>query len=104
MALCAARSIPELGDIYLSGEAHHALMDKISADLNEEHAWGAKLLIDERHASLRAVAESNNPNRTSWDELYGKKKEVITVAKKTICPTCHQDMNDPPKRGVHGKN
>jgi hypothetical protein len=69
IALCAARSIEQQGDIYLDDAAHHALTEKFSEDFTSE-GFG-DIPHDPTTAALRAIEESNNPNRTWWDRIYG---------------------------------
>jgi hypothetical protein len=65
IALCAARSVPRPGDLYLDDEAHMALARKFWLDypqLGIECDPGVKGLIERE--------ESNNPNRATWDALF----------------------------------
>lgn len=62
VALCAARSMPKKGDVYLDDAAHHALAVKFDLDFGSEYG------IHPAHAHAPEVAlmereESNNPNR-----------------------------------------
>lgn len=65
VALCAARSIEKPGDIYLDDEVHMALARKF---------WMDYPAVDiEPEADIRTMTEqeeSNNANRTWWDETY----------------------------------
>ena len=79
IAVCAARSMPLPDDIYLDDNAHHALSIKFERDFVEmgflERDFTlapAEGVEDIRpiHAAMDA-AESNNPNRDSWDVVYG---------------------------------
>ena len=65
VALCAARSMPEPGDIYLGDEVHGALAHKFWIDYPE---IGIEAPADVIAATERE--ESNNPNRTWWDSEY----------------------------------
>lgn len=68
VALCAARSVPFLNDIYLDDDVHHALSDKFGQDFTSE-GFGS-IPFDTAIAKLREEAESNNINRTDWDQRY----------------------------------
>lgn len=69
IAICAARSIPKPGDIYLDDAIHHALSIKFSLDfasmgeLTSPHAG----CVEE---ALMECEESNNSNRTEWDRGF----------------------------------
>jgi hypothetical protein len=68
VALCAARSVEKLGDIYLDDAAHHALAEKFAADFQSE---GYNTHPYDAHATaIREREESNNPNRDWWDTQY----------------------------------
>jgi hypothetical protein len=69
VALCAARSVEQPGDIYLDDGAHHALAEKFREDFASEGYNTAALDADA--AALRAREESNNPNRDEWDRTFG---------------------------------
>jgi len=51
IALCAAKTRPEYGDLYLDDNAHHALSTKFGLDWHEEGRI-ADPLADERLISL----------------------------------------------------
>lgn len=70
IALCAARSIEQPGDIYLDDGAHHALGCKFARDYHE--MYGYDLPTRDEARDLVEREESNNPARTWWDETYGK--------------------------------
>ena len=70
VALCAARSMPQEGDIYLDDAAHAALSAKFSGDFNIMH--DLDIPRENGNDSLVDAAESNNPNRWAWDALYGE--------------------------------
>ena len=63
VALCAARSMPKNGDLYLDDAVHHALSAKFHADLLGETGWP-------QHETMERE-ESNNPNREAWELMYG---------------------------------
>lgn len=74
VAICAARSIPKPGDIYLDDNAHQALSIKFVLD------YASMGFLSERAAGLHADSptartmereESNNTNRDWWDQEYG---------------------------------
>jgi hypothetical protein len=71
IAVCAARTEHEPGDLYLDDEAHHALTTKFAEDFNNE-GFGCDDGIpeDAAHNHLRAIAEDNNPARSWWDSVY----------------------------------
>lgn len=75
IAVCAARSVPLPGDVYLDDADHHALSVKFGADL---HSMGLAALelglthpVDGPMLKLMESAESNNPNREWWDQCHG---------------------------------
>jgi len=70
IAICAARSVEQPGDVYLDDGAHHALADKFAEDFGSE-GYNTRSL-DPIAARLRAQEESNNPNRSWWDSEYGE--------------------------------
>lgn len=70
IAICAARSMPKEGDVYLDDGQHHAVHAKVERDIHE--MFGHNLPLDDEHAELVEIEESNNPNRDWWDETYGK--------------------------------
>ena len=70
VALCAARSVPEDGDIYLDDAAHGALSTKFALDFNS--MFDTDLPFEASHVPLIDEAESNNPNRAWWDATYGE--------------------------------
>lgn len=75
VALCAARSVPKDGDIYLDDAAHEALAGKFATDFASEgrmFPWANPRLfpLADPHAALREREESNNPNREWWDKTY----------------------------------
>jgi hypothetical protein len=69
VALCAARSMPKDGDIYLDDGAHHALAEKFRADFQSE-GYPEIHPYDPDQTRLRDQEESNNPNREWWDREY----------------------------------
>jgi hypothetical protein len=68
VALCAARSMPKPGDVYLDDADHYALADKFAEDFGGEGYNTRSLCPDQ--AAVRAAEESNNPNRDWWDKEY----------------------------------
>lgn len=74
IALCAARSIPKEGDIYLDDAHHEALGAKFAREYNE--SWGLNIPYNGAELNLLVeIEESNNPNRALWDVAYGGKNE-----------------------------
>lgn len=67
IAICAARSVPKPGDFYIGDAAHHALSVKFSLDHAEMYDWDSPHAASPE-APLMEQEESNNPNRTAWDE------------------------------------
>lgn len=62
VALCAARSMPKAGDVYLDDADHYALMIKFG------HEWDR--FPDAREVPIMEREESDNPNRAWWDARY----------------------------------
>jgi len=71
IALCAARSVPKDGDIYLDDNAHGALNLKFRRDHASEDGLPLPYPNDIEH-QLIDQEESNNPNREWWGKTYGK--------------------------------
>lgn len=69
IAICAARSIPKEGDVYIDDGQHGALGQKFARDYAE--SYGYEFGINEEEARLVEQEESNNPNREWWDRTYG---------------------------------
>lgn len=69
VALCAARSMPKEGDIYLDDAAHGALSNKFARD--EKEMFGYDIPGADADLDLVEQEESNNPNREWWDKTYG---------------------------------
>lgn len=67
VALCAARSVPKEGDLYLDDGAHHALSVKFSLDFAEMFDRPTPYAGSDE-AQLMEREESDNPNRAAWDE------------------------------------
>lgn len=72
IALCAARSLPKEGDVYLHDEWHEALTNKFSRDWSD---LVAGLPHDDRNDDLVDQEESNNSNRELWDLMYGENND-----------------------------
>lgn len=62
VALCAARSLPRDGDVYLDDEQHYALTMKYMHESGTPNG----------HSALIEREESCNPAREWWDAQYGK--------------------------------
>lgn len=71
IAICAARSVEKLGDVYLDDGQHHALTVKFEADFAEEGLM-RQVSAGEPELALMQAEESNNANRTWWDGVYGQ--------------------------------
>jgi hypothetical protein len=71
VAINAAKSVEKEGDIYLDDGVHEVLSRKFGRDFKAMYGFD---LIDGDETELRLVEqeESNNPNRTWWDETYGE--------------------------------
>lgn len=69
VALCAARSMPKPGDLYLDDAAHHALSVKFDQDFASMGHVGVH--ADAPEVPLMEWEESNNPNRAEWDATFG---------------------------------
>lgn len=69
VALCAARTIPKDGDIYLDGNAHHALYVKFDLDFASEGLLKS-IYADSEEAKAMEVEESNNVAREEWDRCF----------------------------------
>ena len=69
VALCAARSVPKPGDVYLDDTQHHALAEKFHEDYPELGVG-----LDAETVRLREQEESNNPNRDEWEKTWGGKQ------------------------------
>lgn len=75
IAVCAARSLPKVGDIYLDDAAHHALSVKFDLDFGSMGFMNPMYLASDE-AKIMEEEESNNSNRDWWDRTYGGKNEV----------------------------
>lgn len=74
VALCAARSVPKDGDVYLDDNFHHALNLKFRRDHASED--GLPLPYPElAEHELIDREESDNPNREWREQTYGSKDE-----------------------------
>lgn len=71
VALCAARSMPVDGDVYLDDAQHHALGQKFLRDFIEEGLLDPLRLVEPEAAAIVEREESNNTNREWWDKTYG---------------------------------
>ena len=69
VALCAARSMPKEGDLYLDDAAHHALSVKFDQDFASE-GIGVGIHDDAPEVPLMDREESNNPNRDEWERTF----------------------------------
>lgn len=72
VAICAARSVPKWGDVYLNDGDHHALSVKFDLDFVSMYFLKEKsCYADSEEARVMEQEESNNPNRVWWDSEYG---------------------------------
>jgi hypothetical protein len=69
IAICAARSIEQPGDVYIDDVQHRALGDKFARDFNEMFALD--IPCDDTDAARVEMEESNNPSREEWDRVFG---------------------------------
>lgn len=67
VALCAARSVPKPGDVYLDDGQHYALAQKFWRDYEGEAPPECRPVIK----AIVEAEESNNANRTAWDATFG---------------------------------
>ena len=75
VALCAARSVEQPGDIYLDDAAHAALTQKFMRDFAEQGSVGFEPMIDSYERTLVEREESNNANRADWDRRFVRERE-----------------------------
>lgn len=66
VALCAARSVAQPGDVYLDDGAHMALARKFWLDYP---ACG--IAVEAEVVAATEREESNNANRSDWERTYG---------------------------------
>jgi hypothetical protein len=93
IALCAAKSIEKIDDLYLDDEQHHALATKFSIDFTSE-GWGDIPFNEEERKAIDAE-ETDNPNRQIWDAIQnrlplfhvGDKVELSILASTSIITT-----------------
>ena len=72
MALCAAKTEAQEGDIYLDDCAHHALMVKFTVDLESEGRLKIGTSVDELVKGLMLWEESSpKPQEISKEENFG---------------------------------
>ena len=69
VALCAARSMPKDGDVYLDDAFHEALNFKFRRDHASEDGLPLPYPDSKKH-DLIEQEESNNPNRDWWEKTY----------------------------------
>jgi hypothetical protein len=69
IAICAARSVPKPGDVYLDDAEHHALSVKFDLDYSGKRL--GPIYAGSKEAKLIEQEESNNPNRDWWETVYG---------------------------------
>jgi hypothetical protein len=77
VALCAAKTNPEIGDIYLDDNAHYALSTKFMVDFESTGHW-VDPPVDETVKALMLKAEVSRSQRKN-DLAYHYRKERKTV-------------------------
>lgn len=70
VAVCAARSVAQPGDVYLDDETHYALAEKFWLDYADETLGLLPTPAPQVCAAI-ARAESANPARADWDRTFG---------------------------------
>ena len=70
VALCAARSVEQPGDVYLDDDQHNALANKFARDFSDLCDQPLPGVYDD--SAIVEREEDNNPNRAWWDEEYGR--------------------------------
>jgi len=70
IAICAARSVPKEGDVYLDDAAHHALSVKFDLDIASMYREHRAVYAGSDEAAAMEREESNNVNREWWDREY----------------------------------
>ena len=78
IAICAARSVPKDGDLYIDDGQHHAVIAKAHRD--EHSMFGTELTYKHEHEELVEIEESNNPNREWWDRTYGPSEQNVRMS------------------------
>lgn len=72
IAVCAARSVPKPGDLYLDDAVHRALSIKFDLDFASMNFLARPpVYAESEEARLMEREESNNANRTAWEYVYG---------------------------------
>lgn len=69
VALCAARSVPKPGDVYLDDGQHYALAEKFWREYQSLAPQMPECCA--KVVAIVEVEESNNANRTAWDATFG---------------------------------
>jgi len=67
IAICAAKSIPKEGDVYLDDAQHEALSAKFRRDYHEMFNI---TIYGNENAELVEQEESNNKNAEWWNKTY----------------------------------
>jgi hypothetical protein len=70
VALCAARSVPKDGDVYLDDAQHGALSLKFWRDNFEMHGAALPEPPRDEYTAAMDAEESNNAGREWWDKEY----------------------------------
>ena len=71
VAICAARSVPKDGDMYLDDAAHHALAVKFDLDFASEGLLRS-IYADGEEAMAIETEESNNCARDECDKTFSR--------------------------------
>jgi len=83
IAICAARSIPKEGDIYLDDGVHYALTNKFMMDFANSHQMSSfevyDCLVEKEIQDLTDQEESNNANRDDWELAFGENGYLNTL-------------------------
>lgn len=70
IAICAARSVPMPGDVYLDDGQHYALASKFWLDYPQLGITPSAEVV-----AATDREESNNANRDAWEREYGSAAE-----------------------------
>lgn len=71
IAVCAAKTKPQKGDIYIGDEAHHALKVKFEIDIASEQ-WLPNIIGDEELEKRMEKTEKNN--KRFWKKFKKQRK------------------------------
>lgn len=79
VALCAARSVAQSGDVYLDDGHHMALARKFWQDYPE-----CGIAAEPEAVAATEREESNNANRVEWDEFFGEEDGPKVVVETVL--------------------